>query len=459
MKNTVLLLLSLLFITTSYGQEITGKWTGKLSLPNGVKLTIVFHVTKTNNSYSTLLDSPDQGAKGLPTASTTFENNTLQINIPNLNASYKGELRSDGKLYGTFTQGMAIPLNMEKGELIKTKRPQEPQPPYPYKAEDIKFRNDKAGINLAGTLSLPSTGAKHPAIILVTGSGAQNRDEELMGHKPFLVIADYLTREGFAILRYDDRGVDKSEGVQKNATSADFATDTEAALKYLKSRNDINPSKIGIIGHSEGGMIAFMLAAKSKDIAFIVSMAGPGFRIQDLMLKQAEMVMKSNGMTDVDWKTQEPALRDRYALLTQDMPAGELRQKLIDDVMKTIPENMRDNENAKTRVNAELDVMTSPWYIYYMKYDPINDLKNIKCPVFAINGEKDIQVPANLSLPAIEKAIKSNGNQNVKTKNYPGLNHLFQHCKTCKVDEYGDIEETISPEVLKDIKDWLRLHK
>ena len=457
MKRTVLLLVSLLLITSSYAQDVTGTWIGKLSLPNSVKLTIVFHITKTNDGYSTLLDSPDQGAKGLPTASTTFENNILNVNIPSLSASYKGDLKSDGKLYGTFTQGMTIPLNMERGEFLKVKRrPQEPQPPYPYKTEEMKFRNDKAGINLAGTLTIPSTGTKHPAIILVSGSGAQNRDGELMRHKPFLVIADYLTRAGFAVLRYDDRGVEKSEGVHKDATSADFATDADAAISYLKTREEINSAKIGIVGHSEGGMIAFMLAAKNKDIAFVVSMAGPGFKIQELMLKQAEMVVKSNGMTESDWVKQEPIIRNRYALLVRDMPVGEIKNKLREDVLKTVPADMHNNENVKNRINAELEVMTSPWYIFFMKYDPANDLKNIECPVFAINGEKDIQVPADLSLSTIEKVIKSNGNQKVKTKSYPGLNHLFQHCKICKVDEYGEIEETISPEVLKDVKDWLK---
>ena len=456
MKKTVLLLISLILITFSYGQDITGTWSGELSVPNVIKLRIVFHISKTNDGYSTLLDSPDQGVKGIPAGLTLFENNTLSISMPAMSASYKGELKADGKLYGTFTQGIDIPLNLEKGESPEVKRPQEPKPPYPYKEEDVVFKNDKAGINLAGTLTVPSTGTKHPAIILVTGSGPQNRDEELMGHKPFLVIADYLTREGFAVLRYDDRGVGKSEGTQKDATSADFATDTEAALTYLKTRTEINPARIGIIGHSEGGMIAFMLAAKNKDIAFIISMAGPGFRIQDLMLKQAELVMKSNGMTESYWAIQEPVLRDRYAFITQDIPVSEIRNKLYNDVMETVPVNMHDNENVKSRVNAELDVMTSLWYISFMKYDPAGDLKNIKCPVFAINGEKDIQVHAELSLAAIERDIKNSGNKNVKTKQYPGLNHLFQRCTTCRVDEYGVLEETISPEVLKDISDWLK---
>jgi Lysophospholipase len=457
MKTAIALLLCCVPFVSSYCQDIAGSWTGKLALPTGGKLTIVFHISRTDGGYSTLLDSPDQGAKGIATASTTFENNVVKISVPRLNASYKGELTVANKLQGTFTQGIALPLTLERGDITKAKRPQEPQPPFPYKTEEVKFRNENAGISLAGTLTLPATGSKHPVVVLVTGSGAQNRDEELMGHKPFWVIADFLTREGFAVLRYDDRGVGGSEGTPEDATTSDFATDTEAALNYLKTRDEIDPAKTGIIGHSEGGMIAFMLAAKHKDIAFIVSMAGPGFKIQELMLKQAEMTMKAQSASGhLAWMQQKPVLRDRYALLTQDMPIDDLKKKLYDDVMKTIPANLRDDENTKKQINDEIAVMTSPWYIAFMKYDPVHDLEKIKCPVFAINGEKDTQVHAETSLAAIGKAIRSNGNQHVRTKSYPGLNHLFQHCKTGSVSEYGDIEETISPEVLNDIKDWLK---
>lgn len=458
MKTAITLLLCCVPFLSSYCQDIAGSWAGKLALPNGGKLAIVFHISRTDDGYSTLLDSPDQGAKGIPTASTTFENNAVKISVPSLRASYKGELTAANKLQGTFTQGIALPLTLERGGIAKAKRPQEPQPPFPYKTEAVTFKNGKAGISLAGTLTLPATGSKHPAVVLVTGSGAQNRDEELMGHKPFWVIADFLTREGFAVLRYDDRGVGGSEGTQEEATTNDFATDTEAALDYLKTRGEINPAKTGIIGHSEGGMIAFMLAAKHKDIAFIVSMAGAGFRIQDLMLKQAEMTMKATGgiAQQTAWPQQKPVLRDRYALLTQDMPIDDLKKKLYDDVLKTIPSNLRDDENTRKKIDGEIAVMTSPWYIAFMKYDPVHDLEKITCPVFAINGDKDTQVHAETSLAAIGKAIRSNGNQHALTKSYPGLNHLFQHCKTGSVSEYGDIEETISPEVLNDIKDWLK---
>ena len=440
----------------SYSQDITGQWNGKLVLPNG-SLSIVFHITKVGEGYSTVLDSPDQGATGIPTASTIFENNVLSIDIPTIHASYKGEVNAEGNIQGVFVQGMPLPLNLEKGEFIQN-RPQEPKAPFPYLIEDIQFRNEAAGITLSGTLTLPSEGEKHPVVVLITGSGAQNRDEELMGHKPFWVIADYLTRKGIAVLRYDDRGVGESEGDFKSALTTDFSTDAGAALDYLKTRKEIDASKMGLLGHSEGGTVAFILAAKNKDVAFIVSMAGTGIKGESIILKQAELLMKSNGMSDLVWKEQELVLRNRYALLTQEKDREEIKKELYESVTKTIPSVLLEDENTKRQIDAEVEAMTSPWYIEFLKYDPILDLKQITCPVFAINGERDIQVVADTNLAAIENAIRSNGNENVEVKTYSGLNHLFQHCETCLITEYSQIEETISPEVLQDIADWLLRH-
>lgn len=283
-----------LFLSSSASaQDISGTWHGKLTVPTGL-LTIVFHINQAaQGTYVTTLDSPDQGANGIKTQATSFSDSILTIQIPVIHASYKGKLKSDKTITGTFTQGMPIPLNLEKGEANRPKRPQEPQPPFPYKSEEVTVRNEQDGINLAGTLTLPEKGNKFPAVVLVTGSGAQNRDEEIMGHKPFLVIADYLTRNGIAVLRCDDRGTAASQGNHATATNEDFATDTEAAINYLRGRKEINTKKIGIIGHSAGGIIAFIVAAKDPAIAFIVSLAGAGVRGDSLMLKQVEMISKS----------------------------------------------------------------------------------------------------------------------------------------------------------------------
>ena len=272
-KQFALLLMGILVPVCIYSQDISGAWNGKLSLPTS-SLTICFNLQKTEQGYTSTCDSPDQGVKGIPTESTLFKDSVLTIQIPKIHASYKGKLGADNKIYGNFTQGIPLKLDLEKGESAKMNRPQEPQPPFPYKVEDITVENPQADIILAGTLTLPEQGSKFPAVVLVTGSGPQNRDEEIMGHKPFLVIADYLTRNGIAVLRCDDRGIGKSKGVYASATNEDFASDAEAAFQYLKSRKEINSKQIGIIGHSAGGTIAFMLAARNKEVAFIVSLAG-----------------------------------------------------------------------------------------------------------------------------------------------------------------------------------------
>lgn len=439
-------------------QNIVGTWHGKLTVPNG-SLAIVFHIIQTENgSYVTTLDSPDQGANGIKTQTTSFSDSTLTVQIPVLHASYKGKLESNNTITGTFTQGIPLPLNLTKGEAPRSKRPQEPQPPFSYKSEEVTVRNKQDGINLAGTLTLPEKGNKFPAVVMVTGSGAQNRDEEMMGHKPFLVIADYLTRNGIAVLRCDDRGTAASQGDHAAATNEDFATDTEAAINYLRSRKEINTKKIGIIGHSTGGIIAFITAAKDPAVAFVVSLAGPGIKGDSLMLKQVELLSKSQGMTDALWQGMKPSIRNRYAILQQtDKTTDELQKELYADIAKTVPPEQLKDLTAQ-QLSDQIRLMTSPWYLHFMRYDPAEAMKKIKCPVLALNGEKDIQVDAAMNLTAIQQRISENGNRNVTIKSYPHLNHLFQTCQKGTLDEYRQLEETISPEVLKDITDWILKH-
>ena len=451
------LLAGVFFSSSVSAQEISGTWHGKLSLPTG-SLTIVFNISQTEQgAYVTTLDSPDQGANGIKTQTTSFNDSTLIIQIPVIHASYKGKLNSDNTINGTFTQGMPLPLNLVKGEASRPKRPQEPQPPFPYRSEEVTVRNERDGINLAGTLTLPEKGTKFPAVVMVTGSGAQNRDEEIMGHKPFFVIADYLTRNGIAVLRCDDRGTAASQGTHATATNEDFATDTEAMVNYLRSRKEINAKKIGIIGHSAGGIIAFIVAKKDLSIAFVVSLAGAGVRGDSLMLKQVELISKSQGMPDAVWQGMKPSIRNRYAILQQtDKTPEELQKELYADVTKTMsPEQLKDL-NTIQQISAQISSMTSPWYLHFMRYDPGQDLKKLKCPVLALNGEKDIQVDAAMNLAAIQERITGNGNKNVTVKAYPNLNHLFQTCEKGTLAEYGQLEETINPEVLKDIIEWIR---
>lgn len=454
-KVLILFALVAISMVSVNAQDIAGSWNGKLALPNGASLTLVFHITQTDQGYTSIFDSPDQGAKGIPTASTVFDNKTLTISIPAIGASYKGEWKEAGKMEGTFSQGVNIPLSLTRGEVAKPKRPQEPHGPFPYLTEEIKFRNEQAGITLAGTLTLPQQGKNCPVVVLVTGSGPQDRNEELYGHKLFWVIADDLTRKGIAVLRFDDRGVGQSEGNFQSSDGSNFATDAVAALNYLKTRKEINPKKMGIVGHSEGGSVAFMQAARNKDVAFVVSLAGPGVKGDSLMLRQAELIGKSQGATDLAWSMQKPILRNRYALLTTHKSPEVLRQELYEDVVRTIPAESLKEAGIKKQVEDGINTMTSPWYLHFMRYDPTADLQKIHCPVLALNGERDVQVDADMNLIAIESNIKKNGNQQVTIKKYPDLNHLFQHCKSGTLSEYGQLEETISPEVLQDMGDWI----
>lgn len=455
---TICLLIALSAPTCLSAQEISGTWLGKLSLPTG-SLTIVFHIKKIpQGTYETTLDSPDQGAKGIKTAATSFQDSILTVQIPIINASYKGKLNADQTISGTFTQGMTLPLNLKKGEVSSSKRPQEPQAPFPYQVEEVSIKNTQDGIKLAGTLTLPEKGSKFPAVVMVTGSGPQNRDEEMMGHKPFLVIADYLTRNGIAVLRCDDRGTADSEGDYASATNEDFAKDTEAAFDYLCSRKEINSKEIGLIGHSCGGTIALSIAAHNPHVAFVISLAGAGVRGDSLMLKQAELISKSQGMPDAIWQTMKPSIRERYSLLLQaDKTPDEIRKEVYADVTKTIPPEQLKDLAAMQQISAQISTMTSPWYLQFMRYDPTADLKAITCPVLALNGEKDIQVDAELNLPAIKQRISENGNKKVTTKTYPKLNHLFQTCEKGTLAEYNQLEETFSPEVLKDMTTWILL--
>ena len=437
-----MLLTGLTLSSSLLAQDISGTWHGKLSLPAG-SLTIVFHIKHTEQgTYVATLDSPDQGTKDIKTETTSFQDSTLTVQIPIIHASYKGKLNADQTITGTFTQGMPLPLNLTKGEFSGPKRPQEPQPPFPYKVEEVSVKNTQDGITLAGTLTLPEKGSKFPAVVLVTGSGAQNRDEEIMGHKPFLVIADYLTRNGIAVLRCDDRGTAASQGDYASATNEDFAKATEAALNYLRSRKEINTRKIGIIGHSCGGTIAFDIAAKDPNISFIISLAGAAVRGDSLMLKQVELISKSQGMPDPVWQTAKSS--------------DEIRKEVYADVTRTMSAEQLKNLNTVQQLSAQINSMTSPWYLHFMRYDPTASLKKIKCPVLALNGEKDIQVDADMNLTAIKQHISENGNKNVTIKAYPKLNHLFQTCEKGTLAEYGQLEETINPEVLKDMTEWIK---
>lgn len=414
MRKIFFTLLLTLSTTISWAQvnpttALVGSWSGKLKA--GVaSLTIVLHLEQADGYVTVSLDSPDQGAKGIPASMEFLSDDSLAIKMEQLNATYRARLK-DGKLDGTFSQmSMSFPLVLERG-VSEVKRPQTPKPPYPYETEEVTFRNEADGAKLAGTLTYPvgydRQAKKKPVVVLfVSGSGQQNRDEELMNHKPFLVIADYLARQGIATLRYDDRATGQSVGGEvKNATSEDFMRDAAAGLDYLNSRKAF--SKVGILGHSEGGAIAFMLGAQKK-VDFIVSLAGPTVKGDTLLAAQSNRILALSGQ----------------------------------------PANMTTEKYRQTTATMNL-----PWINWFNDYDPSDNLRQIRCPVFALNGDRDTQVISSLCLPALKQLLPPSKKNLIKE--YPGLNHLFQHCATGLPTEYGEIEETISEEVLKDIAQWL----
>ena len=462
MKKTALLIFVSLFSLTIFGQNITGQWNGALKV-QGTQLRVVFNITKTDDGISATMDSPDQGAKEIPTTTTSFENSILKITIENAKIEYEGALGKDNIIVGTFKQGgQSFPMNLSKVVIEKEKlvRPQEPTKPYSYFSEDITFENKKAGIILAGTLTLPKNEGVFPVVILISGSGPQNRDEELLGHKPFLVLSDYLTKNGIAVLRYDDRGTALSKGDFKTATSADFATDVESAITYLKTRKEINKKKIGLMVHSEGGLIAPMVASKSKDVAFIVMLAGTGIQGDQILLLQQRLIGKASEVSDEDLQKNELLNRKAFDIVNKSNSIEQLnidltnfiKQSLLDNKNAEKPKGMSEDDFVKLQVKQ----IANPWMQYFIKYNPAPTLEKVKCLVLAINGGKDLQVSPKENLEAIKKALAKGGNKKVTTKEFPNLNHLFQECKTGSPDEYATIEQTFSPIALTEIFKWIQ---
>ncbi|HMG92511.1 MAG TPA: alpha/beta fold hydrolase [Chryseolinea sp.] len=342
-------------------------------------------------------------------------------------------------------------------------RPQEPSKPYSYYTEDVTFINSQANITLAGTLTLPSAAGNYPAVILVSGSGRQNREGETSGHKPFLVIADYLTKHGIAVLRHDDRGVGKSTGNFNAATTADFASDAASAVEYLKTRKEIKTDKIGLMGHSEGGMIAPMVACASKDVSFLVLLAGPGIKLKELLLMQQELIPKADGVSESDIeKYILPVHIEAYRMIAASTDARILKAdlaKLIEKAYEDSPADLMPSDMTKEEVvSAQSEEWASEWFRNFLNYDPAPTLEKVTCPVLALNGEKDLQVTPKENLSGISDAFKRGGNTKVTIKELPNLNHLFQDCETGSPNEYHRIDQTFSPIALKEISDWILDH-
>ena len=425
-----------------------GYWKGQIDL-GGQKLEMAFDIKAVEGGFAATLDVPAQGAFDVPVDETTFADGQLELKMKSMKASYSGVL-TDNAIEGQFTQhGMSFPLNLTRGEKeAQVARPQDPQPPFNYRVEEVTFVNLKEGNTLAGTLTLPKKRGKHPAVVLVSGSGQQNRDEELMNHRPFWVIADYLTRNGIAVLRYDDRGMGGSTGEVENATSLDFSYDTEAAFDYLRNRKEIDASQIGILGHSEGGIINFMVAARRPEVAFLVSLAGPAVNGIEVLKAQQAAILRAQGMTEEMIQFSANV----NAQLFDIVEASNSREEADSILRQRLPAWGYDAE----RTEQTVEQLASPWMYYFLKYDPTEAIVKTTCPALLLNGSKDLQVIASQNLPAYERIISEHGKTNLTLRELPNLNHLFQHCETGSPDEYATIEETISPEVLEMIVEFVK---
>ncbi|HLN02427.1 MAG TPA: alpha/beta fold hydrolase [Bryobacteraceae bacterium] len=431
--------------------DIDGDWMGTLDLGTA-KLRLAFHITNTEDGLTATMDSLDQGAKGIPATAVTRKGETLTIEFKQISGTgrFEGKISKDlATIDGSWSQaGNSTPLVLKRVKSaaeLERRRPQNPVKPYPYREEEVAYDNKAAGVQLAASLTTPPGAGPFPAVLLICGSGPHDRDESLQGHRPFLVLADYLTRKGIAVLRADKRGVGKSTGDNAAATMTDFATDAEAGVAYLKTRTEVDSHRIGLVGHSEGAIVAPMVATQNSDVAFLVLMAGPGVPGDQILAVQKAFDLKVRGMNAerIDHVIAED--RDVYALIKSETgDRATLDKKLREKLTGVMPANQMD---------FQMKFMTSPWFRQFIAYDPAPALAKVTVPVLAIDGEKDMQVTPNQNLPPIRKALA--GNKNCEIDELPGLNHLFQTAKTGNPNEYGDIEETMSPVALEKIAGWI----
>lgn len=467
MKNKylsiLLLVLPFQFVWAQPGRFI-GTWEGKLNV--GIELRIVFHIKQqTDGSFKSTADSPDQSAYGLKCDTTILSGNELTIQMLDLGASYTGKMIDDSTMEGFFTQRAEFPLALKKVEKItERKRPQTPKPPFSYKSEDVVYNNTDNSLRYGATITIPEGKGPFPAAVLITGSGAQDRDETLVGHKPFAVLADHLSRAGYIIIRVDDRGIGKSTGDFNQSTTEDFAKDVSSSVDYLLNRPEVDKKKIGLIGHSEGGMIAPMVATARKDIDFVVLLAGPGVRITELMTEQNAAILRSTGMSDESVKEAKKLFRLMVSAIQTTSDSATALQ-LSSEVMENWKNNKPDSilhelqlsapEKRKEYVTGMVKQLQGPWFRYFLNFNPRPYLEQLRCKVLALNGNKDIQVISSQNLSGIEAALKQSNAKVVTIKELPGLNHLFQSCNKCTIDEYGLLEETFAPSALQEISNWM----
>jgi uncharacterized protein len=441
--------IALCFSQNNIPKDISGKWMGKLSV-QGMQLRVVFNLKKENDKITASLDSPDQGAKNIPVGNVWVNRDSLQMEIPSVMGSFEGTFTNDTILDGKWIQGgMTLPLVLKKQVAEPSKIVI--KSPY-YDAIDVKILNAKDTLVLAGTLTIPKNAQNCPAVVLVTGSGPQNRDEEVMGQKSFYRIADYLSSHGIAVLRFDDRGVNESTGNFQTATTFDFVTDAEVAVAFLKLQKGINPKQIGIIGHSEGGLVAPIAASRDKNVNYIIMLAGPGISGEDVLFTQTEAIFLASGF-NADTIKQINALNRKIFSIVKNQPDNKLA--LIE--IRSVLDSLSFPKETKDMLYKQSVALISPWFRSFLSLNPVNYLKKVTCPVLALTGSRDLQVLPGPNNKAIESALMEAKNKNYTVRELAGYNHMFQPSETGLMNEYGNLKiPSMDDKVLEIITHWIK---
>ncbi len=440
---------------TLAGKPFVGIWQGTLSPPQGEGLRLLFHIkSNLDGTYFATLDSPDQGATGIPARAVSTDKKAIRINVATIGAEFIGSLQADGSIDGKWIQrGISLPLAFKRVEkAVEVVRPQMPKPPFPYRVEEVTYAST-GEVTLSATLTVPQGQGPFPAALLVPGSGALDRDQTLFGHKSFLVLADYLARRGIAVLRTDKRGIGRSSGCFLAATDADFVDDALAGVAFLKKRKDVNPKSVGmIVGQGEGGIVAAQAAVATPEVAFVVLLAPPELSGEQIVLAQQGALLRSRGATEDVIKARRAQQEKLLAVVIREKDAAVAEKKVREVIREMNPPG-----TVESVLDDQVKRLLAPSYREFLVYDPRPTLMKIKCPVLAIMGEKDRQIPPQENLAAIQSAIKDGGNNAFTQSLLPGLNHMLQPSQTGSPAEYAKIEVTMDPSALQVLGDWIEL--
>ena len=431
---------------------VVGSWQGQLEA-GGMELRVVFHIEQDADSLTATMDSPDQGATGIPIEAAHVHGDTLTLDVPAINGGYTGTLMDAETIEGTWTQsGQSFPLTLtptDEDEAEAPARPQHPEPPYPYAEEEVRFPNADDGITLAGTLTYPEGEGPHPAVVLVSGSGPQDRNSELMGHRLFHVLADHLTRQGIAVLRYDERGVGESEGPSFPASTTEaYARDAASAARFLKAHSRVEAERVGLIGLSEGGLVGPMVHTQHEPLAFLVLMAGPAVSGRDIIIEQTARMAEAQGASAsaVDsMRTTQQRMLNAVQSASDSATVADTLRTLFD--AQGVPEAQRE---------TQIERLTTPWFTFFLNYDPQPMLTQLDIPVLALFGSKDLQVPPEQNAEIMRNALGESPSPDITVEVLDGLNHLFQPADTGAFSEYSQIETTMAPEALERVSGWIQ---